>query len=131
LATSYEDEIDAVFRRTQQTIDVDKIKSKSQLKAKVRAFKEAQGKPGGWSTTLNSLIWDRIKTEREQGAEYYINRAITQSKSIVIGMNKAATKVFSAVFNKKLGSAQVVARDKKTGRFTSFKASEVSKIGGK
>lgn len=127
-----EAELDRIYKRVEQTIDMKKVKRKGQLKAQVDKYRQEKElsnegySRGGWGKKINDAIFRTLQGKREERVEEFKAKSVKKKAQVVIGNIK--NKIISAVYNKHIRKSYVVARNTKTGRFTKYSKSELIEV---
>lgn len=114
-------DIDRVYKRVEETVNISKIKSKNDLFRKI----SSQPTTRNWNNIINQAIWERAVIKTSNKVEMFKMAAKVERKAIYIG--KTPKRIFQVLYNKVTNSAQIVARDNK-GRFVKFSSRTLRKV---
>lgn len=113
-----EADLDRIYKRTEQSIDLSDVKTKKDLRRSVLEKQVAEGNMQNWSEKLSRAVWKKIKQKRQVKADKFIAKSQKNKSTVHIG--STARKVFQAIYNKATKKSYIAARNIKTGRFTKY-----------
>lgn len=105
-----DEDIDRIFRRIEETIDLEDITTQTKLYQTINKQRSTRS----WNNALNEAMYERLEEKRKPIEQLYRYKALLNKATQFIGVAK--NKKYSMIY-KKNGSTQLIARDAK-GRFT-------------
>lgn len=116
-----DEDIDRIFKRFEQKINLETINTEKELLDAVRIDTEEarlEGKKfnSQWNKKINDVMWEEIAAQRFATIDFFRETAMSEKTTQTLG--RSLGQLIQMLFRKD-GRTQLVARDSK-GRFTSI-----------